>query len=96
MVFNEKIFDMCQITDIINLRLIYWFQAKWPNNKDSVLDFCRFSNTVSTPKRMKKMRVVLQWSKPPTGFLKFNVDGSTIGKPGPAGIDGVLRDILRM
>lgn len=24
--------------------------------------------------------------------LKFNVDGSTIGKPGPAGIGGVLQD----
>ena len=41
---------------------------------------------------MKKIRVVLQWSKPLTSFLKFNIDGSTIGKPGPAGIGGVLRD----
>ncbi|XVF86739.1 hypothetical protein PTKIN_Ptkin18bG0066500 [Pterospermum kingtungense] len=24
--------------------------------------------------------------------MKFNVDGSTLGKPGPAGIGGVLRD----
>ena len=38
------------------------------------------------------MRAVLQWSKPPTGFLKFNVKGSAIGKLGPTGIDGVLKD----
>ena len=41
---------------------------------------------------MKKMRVVLQWSKPPTGFLKFNMDGSAINKSGPADIGVVLRD----
>ena len=92
MVFNGKLFDMCQIIDIINLRLMHWFQAKWPNNKDSVLDFCRFPNVISAPKRMKKIRAALQWSKPPIGFLKFNVDGSAVGKPGPAGIGGVLRD----
>ena len=27
-----------------------------------------------------------------SGVLKFNVDGSAVGKPGPAGIGGVLRD----
>ncbi|KAL4347296.1 hypothetical protein GQ457_17G024020 [Hibiscus cannabinus] len=29
---------------------------------------------------------------PPCGVLKFNVDGSTRGKPGPASCGGVLRD----
>ncbi|XVF04193.1 hypothetical protein REPUB_Repub05bG0061200 [Reevesia pubescens] len=29
---------------------------------------------------------------PQKGFLKFNVDGSAVGKPGPAGIGGILRD----
>ncbi|XVF66494.1 hypothetical protein PTKIN_Ptkin10aG0040200 [Pterospermum kingtungense] len=32
------------------------------------------------------------WKEPPQGYVKFNVDGSTIGKPGPAGIRGILRD----
>ena len=68
------------------------FKAKWPNNKDLVLDFCRFPNVVSASKRMKKIRAVLQWSKPPIGFLKFNVDGLAIDKPGPTGIGEVLRD----
>ena len=34
------------------------------------------------------------WVNPPKGFYKFNVDGSAIGKPGPAGIGGVLGDWL--
>lgn len=29
---------------------------------------------------------------PPSGTLKFNVDGASRGKSGPAGIGGVLRD----
>ncbi|XVF79203.1 hypothetical protein PTKIN_Ptkin14bG0201600 [Pterospermum kingtungense] len=29
------------------------------------------------------------------GWVKFNVDGSSIRKPGPAGIGGLLRDHLR-
>ncbi|XVF74827.1 hypothetical protein PTKIN_Ptkin13bG0142100 [Pterospermum kingtungense] len=37
-------------------------------------------------------RPVLLWSKPEAGFVKFNVDGSSIGKPGLAGIGGILRD----
>ena len=32
------------------------------------------------------------WIPPPTGILKFNVDGATRGKLGPAGIGGVLRN----
>ena len=30
----------------------------------------------------------------PPGSLKFNVDGSARGKPGPAGIGGVLKDCM--
>ncbi|OMO61107.1 hypothetical protein CCACVL1_23740 [Corchorus capsularis] len=32
------------------------------------------------------------WEAPKPSFLKFNVDGAAKGKPGPAGIGGVLRD----
>ncbi|KAK3218870.1 hypothetical protein Dsin_012840 [Dipteronia sinensis] len=32
------------------------------------------------------------WSPPPLSSLKFNVDGSSRGNHGPAGIEGVLRD----
>ena len=57
-----------------------------------MLDFCRFPNVVSAPKRMEKIRDVLQWSKPPIGFLKFNVDGLAIEKSSPVSIGEVLRD----
>ncbi|XVF28494.1 hypothetical protein REPUB_Repub15cG0033900 [Reevesia pubescens] len=32
------------------------------------------------------------WVPHPQGFLKFNVDGSALGKPSLAGIGGVLRN----
>ena len=39
-----------------------------------------------------KVRKSILWSPPPIGWLKFNVDGATRGKPGPTGIGGVLRN----
>ena len=41
---------------------------------------------------LKQPRTVV-WKNPEIGFMKFNVDGAARGKPGPAGIGGVLRDV---
>lgn len=41
---------------------------------------------------MKGPRPAIDWSPPPPNVLKWNVDGSSKGKPGEAGIGGVLRD----
>lgn len=35
---------------------------------------------------------IVAWVKPPLGSFKFNVDGAVVGKPGPAGIRGVLHN----
>ena len=40
------------------------------------------------------MRVARSWNSPLCGFMKFNVDKSSLGKSGPAGIGGVLKDKL--
>ena len=39
-----------------------------------------------------KVKKSILWSPPPIGSFKFNVDGPTRGKPGPAGIGGVFRN----
>ncbi|XVE56526.1 hypothetical protein DITRI_Ditri04bG0017800 [Diplodiscus trichospermus] len=39
-------------------------------------------------------RIVTNWTCPEMGVLKFNVDGSSLGNPGPAGIGGILGDHL--
>ncbi|XVF78334.1 hypothetical protein PTKIN_Ptkin14bG0124000 [Pterospermum kingtungense] len=33
-----------------------------------------------------------RWSKPPYGAVKYNVDGSSLGRSEPAGIKGIMRD----
>ena len=35
---------------------------------------------------------LVSWCPPPSGTLKFNVDGASIGNPGPSGAGGVIRD----
>ena len=35
---------------------------------------------------------IIRWHIPPSPFLKLNIDGSTLGNPGLAGVGGVLRD----
>jgi ribonuclease HI len=34
----------------------------------------------------------VRWQGPPTGFVALNVDGSSLGNPGPSGAGGVVRD----
>ena len=92
MVFNSKDFDYRQICDIILLRVGNWFKAKWPNNTESILDIIRFPNLIKQPMRLKVVKKGLVWEPPISDSLKFNVGRSSKGKPGPAGIGGVLRD----
>ncbi|KAG7945159.1 hypothetical protein I3843_15G138800 [Carya illinoinensis] len=35
---------------------------------------------------------LLSWARPPKGRLKLNLDGSSLGNPGPSGGGGILRD----
>ena len=40
------------------------------------------------------MRVARSWNSSPCGFMKFNVDGSSLSKSGSASIGDVLKDKL--
>lgn len=46
------------------------------------------------PSKQASTRVGIVWTPPQVGTLKFNVDGSSIGKPGPIGIGGVWTNHL--
>ena len=61
---------------------------------NSILDIVRFPNNIQSPIKPKAVKNVTLWKVPPPGSLKFNVDGSAKGKPGPAGIGGVLKDCM--
>jgi ribonuclease HI len=43
------------------------------------------SNKISTP-------ILVSWHPPPKNVIKVNVDGSSIGNPGPSGFGGLLRN----
>ena len=60
----------------------------WNSSDDHVL---RNMEVQILLKKQKKIQV-LRWLKPGLGRLKLNLDGSSLGNPGPAGGGGVLRD----
>ncbi|OMO53991.1 reverse transcriptase [Corchorus capsularis] len=80
------------LLELIKIRLARWSKAKWPGMQYTVDNFVREPQFVSAPVAKKKSCFSSMWSKPLKGCLKFNVDGSAYGKPGPAGIGGILRD----
>ncbi|OMO61164.1 Endonuclease/exonuclease/phosphatase [Corchorus capsularis] len=84
-----------KLIDIIRVRLAWWAKAKWPAMPYPVSDIIRCPENITSLRAKngdRRKRVVSPWIKPPIGYLKFNVDGSARGKPGPGGIGGILRD----
>ncbi|XVF26398.1 hypothetical protein REPUB_Repub14bG0012900 [Reevesia pubescens] len=55
-------------------------------------DVFRVPNLVNLNSIVKKRSRASNWVALPHGFLKFNVDGSTLGKPRTTGIGGFLRN----
>ncbi|EOY03646.1 Uncharacterized protein TCM_018741 [Theobroma cacao] len=80
------------IIDIILLRHSLWCKGKW-NLRHISTNTCfiqpsAFINSGNKPKFKKKAT----WTPPPLDSLTLNAGGLTRGKPGLAGIEGVLRD----
>ncbi|CAI9756943.1 unnamed protein product [Fraxinus pennsylvanica] len=42
--------------------------------------------------KVSKSTLFVSWRKPATGWVKLNVDGSSVGNSGPCGGGGVIRD----
>ena len=38
------------------------------------------------------MIIPVRWNKPPPGWCKLNIDGTTLGNPGKSGGGGIIRD----
>ncbi|PWA41098.1 hypothetical protein CTI12_AA559960 [Artemisia annua] len=92
-VFSEKEVTSSQIIDLVKFRTGGWIKAFFPACSYSLLDF--FVNIFSISVcfgDVCKVKRPSQWCPPEDGSLKFNVDGSAKGKPGLAGIGGLLRN----
>ncbi|XVF61990.1 hypothetical protein PTKIN_Ptkin08bG0180300 [Pterospermum kingtungense] len=79
-VFRGKVLEAEKVVDMLKFRISAWAMAKWPQ-----IDVC-FSNlfnnlaNVVVPTKRSQSRVLCSWSKPHAGSVKFNVDGSSLGK----------------
>ncbi|XVF88973.1 hypothetical protein PTKIN_Ptkin19aG0094400 [Pterospermum kingtungense] len=94
MIFKGGSLDIHNIIDLIKFRIGVWAKAKWPHVNVSISDFLLVPNAITICSNQNKERARSTWCHPDFGTLKFNVDGSSLGKPGPAGIGGILRNHL--
>ena len=92
MVFASSMVNWSEVFEIIKFRVICWFKNKSTEVCMSINDMMLNIQSAISLAKPGKTRVLAAWEVPPIGFLKFNVDGSAHGKPGPTGIGGVLRD----
>ncbi|XVF36625.1 hypothetical protein REPUB_Repub19eG0073200 [Reevesia pubescens] len=86
------LFFHCNLVCLVKFRTASWVLAKWPHMVESFDIIFMCPNLASIPQSKQSTRVASCWQPPPFGFLKFNVDGSAMEKPGPTGIGGVLRN----
>ena len=55
----------------------------WPECAEFVMDVVRFPNVIKRPLKVKVVKKGFLWKYPSSNSLKFNVDKSFRGKPGP-------------
>ncbi|XP_038704713.1 uncharacterized protein LOC120000656 [Tripterygium wilfordii] len=93
-IFRGKVVDWVSLLPMIFVRLQRWAISLDPHFIYSSL---QLQHNVECVKNWSNQRSVryqpyIQWIPPHGDILKWNVDGSALGKPGRAGIGGVLRD----
>ncbi|XVF78395.1 hypothetical protein PTKIN_Ptkin14bG0128600 [Pterospermum kingtungense] len=75
---------------VLYYELLYGPRLNGQTLSKGVNDIFRFLHCIRFPYKDKANRPVSVWSAPPFGSVKFNVNGSSLGKPGLAGIGGTL------
>ena len=91
-VFNGNKTNVEQATDMVKLWIVWRFKYLVKGTNDSIQALLLNFKDVCVEVNKKKISRVEDWIPPLADSLKFNVDGSSRGKPGPSGIGGVLRD----
>lgn len=91
-VFDKANTDWDHESYQIKLRLGFWMKGWATDCPYSPGDLVINLDGVSSWKKVTNQRVKSKWDPPPPRSWKWNVDGSSKGKLGPAGIGGVLRD----
>jgi ribonuclease HI len=91
-VFEKKKTDWEHLFYLIKLRLGYWMKGWSSQLPFAAADVIHNLEVVRQWRQNSEDRRIAIWHPPPTQVWKWNVDGSARGKPGPAGIGGILCD----
>nr|XP_034930821.1 uncharacterized protein LOC118061489 [Populus alba] len=92
LIFRQKSPNYDSVFFLIIARLCLWLKALHPDFPYSPLDLLRSSAGLIRWSNVQIYRTGVIWSPPPIGRFKWNVDGSSLGKPGLSGIGGALRN----
>lgn len=92
-IFNAGSYDVTKTFFLAIHRAQAWLKALGDDGPLSSRDLWLAVDAVKIYRPLRKpKRVISGWQSPPLGELKWNVDGSALGKSGLAAAGGVLRD----
>ncbi|KAK3188482.1 hypothetical protein Dsin_028043 [Dipteronia sinensis] len=91
-VFIDTSACMVRALDMVKFRMVWWFKHHGPGSKESLSSLLLNTIDLCKEDRHSKGQKVEAWTPPMSSDIKFDVDGSVLGKPGPTSIGGVLRD----
>jgi len=91
-IFKQKIPNYDTLFFFIVTWLCLWLKAIEHDFPYSSSDLLRSVEGLIRWTNSQTLRTGVMWSPPMTNRFKWNVDGSSIGKPGPSRISGVLQN----
>ncbi|KAK3206963.1 hypothetical protein Dsin_021009 [Dipteronia sinensis] len=90
--FEGRSISFASASDLIKFRVGWWFKHHGLGSNEPIASILLNIRDICVDKKKRKNHYKEEWFPPSVNGLKFNVDGSSRGKPGPAGIGGVLRN----
>ena len=92
LVFKDIQQDVTRAVDLVKFRLGWWFKHFGKGSDVPITHILLNIVECCSGKPKRDLLRKEAWSPPMVNALFFNVDGSVLNPPGPAGIGGVLRD----
>jgi len=92
LIFQQKTLDYDTIFFLIITRLCLRLKAIHSDLPYSPTDLIRLADGLIRWSNVQSLRIDNMWSPPMANSFKWNVDGSSLGKPGPCRIGVVLRN----
>ncbi|KAK2661626.1 hypothetical protein Ddye_000200 [Dipteronia dyeriana] len=90
--FRGKEVCVMKVVDMVKFRMVWWYKHYGSGSKESVDMLLLHLTDLCVDSKRRNEQCDEVWIPPVGNVLKFNIDGSALGKPGQAGIKGVLRD----